>query len=148
MEEASPSENRIRPDREPSRPCNRKEGQDMEHTGHGHATMSQAAETYFSTEVTGLPEVTPTQVMDLQDGDVIALRISSVAKQIGDSTVRMLGYNGSIPGPTLQVRQGSEIIVEATNDADTEATVHWHGLRLEHQYDGVPYDPQAPIPIG
>src|SRR5947209_12291746 len=120
----------------------------MDHTTHTYAPMTHAEEEHFSTDVTGLPEVTSTEIVELQDGERIALRISSVAKQIGDSTVRMLAYNGSIPGPTLQVRQGSEIIVEATNDADTEATVHWHGLRLEHQYDGVPYDPQAPIPIG
>ena len=60
----------------------------------------------------------------------------------------MLGYNGSIPGPTLHVDQGSEITVQVTNDGDVEATVHWHGLRLENRYDGVPQETQAPIPIG
>jgi FtsP/CotA-like multicopper oxidase with cupredoxin domain len=60
----------------------------------------------------------------------------------------MLAYNGSIPGPTLHVRQGSAITVQATNDGDTETTVHWHGLRLANRYDGVPYDTQAPIPVG
>ena len=60
----------------------------------------------------------------------------------------MLGYNGSIPGPTLHVDQGSEITVQVTNDGDVEATVHWHGLRLENRYDGVPHETQSPIPIG
>src|SRR5437764_4703920 len=120
----------------------------VDHTAHGHATMPHSEEEHFSTDVAGLPEVTPTETVELQNGERFALRISSVAKQIGDSTVRMLAYNGSIPGPTLQVRQGSEIIVDVTNDGDTEATVHWHGLRLENQYDGVPFDTQAPIPIG
>src|SRR6476620_1826125 len=60
----------------------------------------------------------------------------------------MLGYNGSIPGPTLQVDQGSEITVHVTNQGDVEATVHWHGLRLDNRYDGVPHETQAPIPIG
>src|SRR5947209_2160336 len=120
----------------------------MDHTAHDHATMTHAEEEHFSTDVTGLPEVTPTKTVELRDGERWALRISSVAKQIGDSTVRMLAYNGSIPGPTLRVQPGSEIIVEVTNDGDTEATVHWHGLRLENEYDGVPYDTQAPIPIG
>ena len=32
------------------------------------------------------------------------------------------------------------------NDADTEATVHWHGLRLDNRYDGVPHETQAPDP--
>ena len=60
----------------------------------------------------------------------------------------MLAYNGSIPGPTLRVRQGSEITVHVRNDADIEATVHWHGLRLDNAYDGVPHETQAPIAVG
>jgi FtsP/CotA-like multicopper oxidase with cupredoxin domain len=71
-----------------------------------------------------------------------------VAKRLGDTTVRMLGYNGSIPGPTLKVQQGSEVVVHVTNEGDLEATVHWHGLRLENKYDGVPHETQTPIPIG
>ena len=60
----------------------------------------------------------------------------------------MLAYNGSIPGPTLHVDQGSEITVHVANDGDVETTVHWHGLRLDNRYDGVPDDTQAPIVIG
>ena len=41
----------------------------------------------------------------------------------------MLGYNGSIPGPTLHVDQGSEVTIEATNLGDVDATLHWHGLQ-------------------
>ncbi|MDQ3438219.1 MAG: multicopper oxidase family protein, partial [Actinomycetota bacterium] len=67
---------------------------------------------------------------------------------IGDAEVRMLGYNGSIPGSTLHVDQGSEITVQVANNGDVEATVHWHGLRLENRYDGVPDETQAPIPPG
>jgi FtsP/CotA-like multicopper oxidase with cupredoxin domain len=71
-----------------------------------------------------------------------------VAKRLGDITVRMLGYNGSIPDPTLKVAQGAEIIVQVTNQGDLDTTVHWHGLRLENQYDGVPHETQAPITVG
>jgi FtsP/CotA-like multicopper oxidase with cupredoxin domain len=62
--------------------------------------------------------------------------------------VRMLAYNGSIPGPTVRERQGSEIVVQVTNDGDMDTTVHWHGLRLENKYDGVPHETQLPIPVG
>src|SRR5207302_588184 len=62
--------------------------------------------------------------------------------------LRMLAYNGSVPGPVLRVGQGSEITVQVTNDGVVEATVHWHGLRLENQYDGVPDETQVPIPVG
>jgi len=60
----------------------------------------------------------------------------------------MLGYNGSIPGPTLHVDQSSEVTIEATNLGDVDATLHWHGLRLDNRYDGVPEETQAPIPHG
>jgi FtsP/CotA-like multicopper oxidase with cupredoxin domain len=80
--------------------------------------------------------------------DALNLHVGPVAKRLGDVTVRMLAYNGSIPGPTLKVRQGSEIIVHVENQGDLDTTVQWHGLRLENRYDGVPHETQAPIPVG
>ena len=70
-----------------------------------------------------------------------------MAKRIGDATVRMLAYNGSIPGPTLRVPEGSELLVDVENEGDLEATVHWHGLRLENRFDGT-HETQEPIPVG
>ena len=102
----------------------------------------------FTTETAGLSEATRPQLIRLHDGDGFDLRIEPVRKRIDQAELRMLGYNGSIPGPTLHVDQGSEITVKVTNDGDVEATVHWHGLRLENRYDGVPHETQAPIPIG
>ena len=57
----------------------------------------------------------PPQVMHLGDGEGFDLRISPVRKRIGDAELRMLAYNGSIPGPRLHVDQGSEITVQVTN---------------------------------
>src|SRR5215211_4784345 len=102
----------------------------------------------FTTETEGLPEASSPGVVRLHDGDIFDLCIRPVRKRIGDDEVRMLGYNGSIPGPTLHVDQGSEVTVHVTNDGDVETTVHWHGLRLENRYDGVPEETQAPIPPG
>jgi FtsP/CotA-like multicopper oxidase with cupredoxin domain len=102
----------------------------------------------FTTDTTGLPEAWSPSVVRLHDGDSVDLRIRPVRKRIGDAEVRMLGYDGSIPGPVLHVDQGSEVAVRVTNDGDVEATVHWHGLRLENRYDGVPEETQAPIPPG
>src|SRR5829696_3896203 len=102
----------------------------------------------FITETAGLPEASNPSVVRLRDGDNFVLRIHPVRKRIGEAEVRMLGYNGSIPGPTLHVDQGSEITAVVTNDGDVETTVHWHGLRLENRYDGVPEETQAPIPPG
>src|ERR671933_240372 len=102
----------------------------------------------FSTDTAGLEGASAPATVRLRDGDHFKLRIAPVANRIGDDTLRMLAYNGSVPGPCLHVDQGSEIVVDVTNDGDVEATVHWHGLRLENRYDGVPHETQVPIPVG
>ena len=101
----------------------------------------------FPTDATGLPQARAAEVVELGDGDRFGLRIAPVANRIGETTVRMLAYNGSIPGPTLKVREGSEVVVEIENDGDVEATVHWHGLRLENRYDGT-HETQRPMGRG
>jgi FtsP/CotA-like multicopper oxidase with cupredoxin domain len=106
-----------------------------------------AATDRFPTDATGLPEARTPELVELADGDQFELKIAPVAKRIGDATVRMLGYNGSIPGPTLKVAEGSEVIVNVENQGDTEATVHWHGLRLENRYDGT-HETQDPMLVG
>src|SRR5919112_21402 len=106
------------------------------------------AEQSFPTDPTGLPEAGGPEFVDLADGDALNLRVAPVAKRLRESTVRMLAYNNSIPGPTLRVRQGAEVIVHVANDGDLDTTVHWHGLRLDNKYDGVPHETQMPIPVG
>jgi FtsP/CotA-like multicopper oxidase with cupredoxin domain len=101
----------------------------------------------FPTEVAGLPSSERPEVIDVPDGGSIDLRIAPVAKRIGEAIVRMLAYNGSIPGPTLRVAEGSEIVVNVENRGDLEATVHWHGLRLDNRYDGT-HETQRPMQIG
>jgi len=112
---------------------------------HNPSSHSQTME--FPRETEGLPEAGSTELVDLADGDEFELEIKPVKKRIGDATVRMLTYNGSVPGPTLKVRQGATITVHVTNHGDLDATVHWHGLRLENRYDGT-HETQAPVAVG
>ncbi len=107
-----------------------------------------AAVDKFPTDIEGLSKAARPNQIRLSDGDSYDLRITPVRKQINDAAVRMLAYNGSIPGPTLLVKQGSTVTVTTNNEGDVEATVHWHGLRLENRYDGVPEETQKPIVIG
>ena len=102
----------------------------------------------FTTDAAGLAGASAPERVRLRHGDRFELRIAPVAKRIGLDVVRMIAYNGSIPGPCLHVDQGSEIAVEVINDGDVENTVHWHGLRLDNRYDGVPHETQRPIPPG
>jgi FtsP/CotA-like multicopper oxidase with cupredoxin domain len=113
-----------------------------DHHSHGHTRTVD-----FPTSIEGLPEAERPEVVEFSNEDEFELRIAPVTKEIGGNGVRMLAYNGSIPGPTLKVRQGSELLVYAVNEGDLEATVHWHGLRLENEYDGT-HQTQKPIPVG
>ena len=111
-------------------------------------TTTRLHDDTFATSTAGLRESGLSPVVELRDGDTYDLRIAPVANQIGDTNVRMLAFNGSVPGPTLRVAQGSEISIRVRNDGDHETTVHWHGLRLDNAYDGVPHDTQDPIVAG
>src|SRR6476646_3073570 len=113
-----------------------------------HEALRSMTDDFFPRDTEGLTEVVATRTLRLRDGDHIDLRISPVTKHLGGDVLRMLAYDGSIPGPMLHVDQGSELTVHVKNDGDLETTVHWHGLRLENQYDGVPFETQSPIPIG
>ena len=101
----------------------------------------------FPTDPAGLPAARATEVVELADGERFEMSIEPVAKRLGEHTLRMLGYNGSIPGPTLRVPEGGEIHVAVTNRGDLDATVHWHGLRLDNAYDGT-HETQKPMGLG
>ena len=101
----------------------------------------------FPTDTTGLADAVASEPVNLAEGAEFRLEIGPVRKRLRDHTVRMLGYNGSIPGPTLRVPEGSEIQVDVHNEGDLDATVHWHGLRLENSSDGT-HETQQPIPVG
>ena len=59
----------------------------------------------FSIETTGLSEASSPSAIHLKDGDHFDLRIGPVVEQVGETTLRMVAYNCSIPGPTLHVDQ-------------------------------------------
>ena len=102
----------------------------------------------FSTSTRGLPEAAPSQIVELKNGEVFNLTASFVKKNIKGKDVRMLAYNGSIPGPTLKVSQGATITVNFKNDTDIANTIHSHGVRMNNAFDGVPDVTQKIVPPG
>ncbi len=72
---------------------------------------------------------------------------SEVDVQLADgNTTRVMAYNGQLPGPMLQAREGDTMRVVFENQLDEATTIHWHGLRIENAMDGVPavQDPVEP----
>lgn len=57
-------------------------------------------------------------------------------------------YNGGIPGPLIKGKVGDRLIVHFKNELDEETTVHWHGVRVPIEMDGVPEISQPPVKKG
>ena len=57
-------------------------------------------------------------------------------------------YNGGIPGPLIRAHAGDRVIVHFTNHLPESTTVHWHGIRVPIQMDGVPDVSQPPVQTG
>ncbi|MFI8981565.1 MULTISPECIES: multicopper oxidase family protein [Pseudomonas] len=55
------------------------------------------------------------------------------------------GYGGQAPGLELRCRQGERLRVRFINKLEQQSTIHWHGIRLPLEMDGVPYVSQAPV---
>jgi FtsP/CotA-like multicopper oxidase with cupredoxin domain len=101
-----------------------------------------------ATDTTVAPIVRPRELVRLANGDTLRLTAGVVRRPFKGDTLTMFAFNGQQPGPLLQVAQGAEVIVELTNALDQPTTVHWHGIRLENAFDGVPDLTQQPVPPG
>lgn len=102
----------------------------------------------FSDEVKDYPIVRSTEVVELKNGDTYNLTASIVKKNINGADVKMLAYNGSIPGPLLKVSQGAEITINFKNETDVDTALHSHGVRLDNKFDGVVDMTQPAIRVG
>jgi FtsP/CotA-like multicopper oxidase with cupredoxin domain len=85
-----------------------------------------------------LPAAKPTRVMRLADGDTLDLTAMLVRRTIRGRSFAMYGFNGQVPGPLIRVPQNATITVRFHNRIDLSSTVHWHGVRLDNPFDGVP----------
>lgn len=90
----------------------------------------------------------PREVIEVGTGDTLSLEATLVRRTIAGKTFTMYGYNGQYPGPLIRTRQDAEIIVRFRNSIDLPTTVHWHGLRLDNRFDGVPHITQEPVAPG
>jgi suppressor of ftsI len=95
-----------------------------------------------------LPQVAAREVVSLHDGDTLELTAGLVRRTIEGRTITMYAFNGQQPGPLLVVEQGARIDLDFRNELDHPTAIHWHGIRLENRFDGVPFLTQDPVPPG
>ncbi len=92
-----------------------------------------------------VPTAEPRRVVALEDGQTLDLVAEKVRRTIHGHTYIMYGFNGQYPGPLIDVARDSTITVQFENRTDLPTAVHWHGVRLDNRYDGVPGLTQEPV---
>ena len=84
------------------------------------------------------PAARPHQIVRLADGDTLRLSAGLVSRVLNGHRVTMYGFNGQYPGPLISVPQQATVVIQLSNRLDQPTTVHWHGIRLDNRFDGVP----------
>ncbi|WP_036488318.1 copper resistance system multicopper oxidase [Myxosarcina sp. GI1] len=70
--------------------------------------------------------------------DLIDLQIQQTKLPIASKNASTLTVNGSIPGPLVRLREGQTATIQVTNNLDEDTSLHWHGLIVPREMDGVP----------
>lgn len=81
-------------------------------------------------------------------GDDIRLTIGHAQVTIDGKRQHAVTINGTVPGPLLRLREGQKARISVTNTLDEDSSIHWHGLLLPFQMDGVPGVSFPGIPPG
>ena len=72
------------------------------------------------------------------DGPDVALHVGHAAIGIDGATHHAMAVNGTVPGPLIRLRQGQGVRISVTNGLDEDTSIHWHGMLVPFQFDGVP----------
>ena len=71
-------------------------------------------------------------------GDDIRLTVGHSAFAVGGRTGHAITINGTLPAPLIRLREGQNVRLHVTNRLEEDTSIHWHGLILPFQMDGVP----------
>ena len=71
-------------------------------------------------------------------GNDITLRIARMTMVLDGRKSNAIGVNGTVPAPLLRLREGQTVRLNVINDLDEDSSIHWHGLLVPAQFDGVP----------
>jgi FtsP/CotA-like multicopper oxidase with cupredoxin domain len=95
--------------------------------------------------MTGMQPAPSTPAPDSQAD--FTLRIAPVTVELTPARIiSTIGYNGTSPGPILRMKEGKPVTVEVINDTDVPELVHWHGLLLPAEVDGVEEENTPMVP--
>ena len=95
-----------------------------------------------------IPWARPRQIVKLGDGGTLDLESGPVRRTLKGRELIMYGFNGQYPGPLIHVQEKTTLFVNFTNRIGLPTTIHWHGVRLDNRFDGVPGVTQEPVDPG
>src|SRR3546814_6911623 len=75
---------------------------------------------------------------DEVSGRDISLTIGEGPRVVQGRRGHAVAVNGSVPGPLVRLREGQPVRLAVTNALEEDSSIHWHGLLLPFQFDGVP----------
>ncbi|PCJ55855.1 MAG: copper resistance protein CopA [Planctomycetota bacterium] len=81
------------------------------------------------------PSLTRKREEDWEPADLIVDRL---AFSVDGRPTYAVALNGSVPGPTLRFKEGEDVVLRVQNRLDVDTSIHWHGLILPPEMDGVP----------
>lgn len=128
-----------------------------QHEGHGKPQPQAPPKKNVVPATSGVARVpvespdTPKLQWTLDNGvKVFHLTAEVVKTQLIPGMKEMVGwgYNGSIPGPTIEIDEGDRVRVVLHNKLPESTTIHWHGLEVPVHMDGTPFISQPPIEPG
>lgn len=95
--------------------------------------------------------VIPPLAPRIADRDAVSVRLTAmphVFSPVPNVHFHGLAYNGRVPGPVIRVRHGQELRALLVNHSGEPSTIHWHGMILPNDMDGVPGITQTAVPNG
>ena len=75
---------------------------------------------------------------EVLSGESIALSIGHMPFSVGGKVGHAVTVNGTLPGPVIRLKEGQRVRLAVTNTLDEDSSIHWHGVLLPFQMDGVP----------
>ena len=78
------------------------------------------------------------QGFDEVSGRVIDLAVGQGAIEVAGRSGHTFAVNGSVPGPLVRLKEGEAVTLRVANHLAQDTSIHWHGLLLPFQFDGVP----------
>ncbi|MGD1834086.1 MAG: multicopper oxidase family protein, partial [Nitrososphaeraceae archaeon] len=85
---------------------------------------------------------------NIKNESFVQFNAQTIIKNINGVNNTMFSINGQIPGPIIKTSKDNLLFINFTNNLNEDSIIHWHGIKLDNLYDGVPNLTQKPIKPG